>query len=333
MGVYMNILVTGGAGYIGSHTVRALIHAGFTPIVVDNFSRGHRNAIPSDVKVIELDIATPKIINVLRDNNIKGIMHFAAHSQVGESMINPSIYYENNVVGSYRLIESARQAGVQHFVFSSTAAVYGEPEVVPIVETSKLQPTNVYGRTKLMIEDMLHDYSSIYGSTYVALRYFNAAGADESGEIGEDHSPETHLIPLVLETALGKRPHITVFGTDYDTIDGTCIRDYIHVTDLASAHVLAMNYLVGGGESRVFNLGSGNGFSVKDIIDTAKNVTGINIPVEYGERRKGDPSTLIASSDCIKDILGWNPKHSELSQIISDAWRWHRLHPSGYDDI
>lgn len=333
MGVYMNILVTGGAGYIGSHTVRALIHAGFTPIVVDNFSRGHRNAIPSDVKVIELDIANPKIINVLRDNNIKGIMHFAAHSQVGESMINPSIYYENNVVGSYRLIESARQAGVQHFVFSSTAAVYGEPEVVPIVETSKLQPTNVYGRTKLMIEDMLHDYSSIYGSTYVALRYFNAAGADESGEIGEDHSPETHLIPLVLETALGKRPHITVFGTDYDTIDGTCIRDYIHVTDLASAHVLAMNYLVGGGESRVFNLGSGNGFSVKDIIDTAKNVTGINIPVEYGERRKGDPSTLIASSDCIKDILGWNPKHSELSQIISDAWRWHRLHLSGYDDI
>lgn len=333
MGVYMNILVTGGAGYIGSHTVRALIHAGFTPIVVDNFSRGHRNAIPSDVKVIELDIANPKIINVLRDNNIKGIMHFAAHSQVGESMINPSIYYENNVVGSYRLIESARQAGVQHFVFSSTAAVYGEPEVVPIVETSKLQPTNVYGRTKLMIEDMLHDYSSIYGSTYVALRYFNAAGADESGEIGEDHSPETHLIPLVLKTALGKRPHITVFGTDYDTIDGTCIRDYIHVTDLASAHVLAMNYLVGGGESRVFNLESGNGFSVKDIIDTAKNVTGINIPVEYGERRKGDPSTLIASSDCIKDILGWNPKHSELSQIISDAWRWHRLHPSGYDDI
>lgn len=329
----MNILVTGGAGYIGSHTVRALIHAGFTPIVVDNFSRGHRNAIPSDVKVIELDIANPKIINVLRDNNIKGIMHFAAHSQVGESMINPSIYYENNVVGSYRLIESARQAGVQHFVFSSTAAVYGEPEVVPIVETSKLQPTNVYGRTKLMIEDMLHDYSSIYGSTYVALRYFNAAGADESGEIGEDHSPETHLIPLVLETALGKRPHITVFGTDYDTIDGTCIRDYIHVTDLASAHVLAMNYLVGGGESRVFNLGSGNGFSVKDIIDTAKNVTGINIPVEYGERRNGDPSTLIASSDCIKDILGWNPKHSELSQIISDAWRWHRLHPNGYDDI
>ena len=259
-------------------------------------------------------------------------MHFAAHSQVGESMINPSIYYENNVVGSYRLIESARQAGVQHFVFSSTAAVYGEPEVVPIVETAKLQPTNVYGRTKLMIEEMLHDYSSIYGSTYVALRYFNAAGADESGDIGEDHSPETHLIPLVLEAALKKRPHITVFGTDYDTADGTCIRDYIHVTDLASAHVLAMNYLINGGESRAFNLGSGNGFSVKDIIETAKKVTEIDIPVEYGERRAGDPSTLIASSDCIKNVLGWNPQHSELSHIIGDAWRWHQSHPMGYDD-
>lgn len=328
----MNILVTGGAGYIGSHTVRALIDAGFTPIVVDNFSRGHRSAIPKGVKVIELDIADSKLVNIMKDNNIKGIMHFAAHSQVGESMINPSIYYENNVVGSYRLIESARQAGVQYFVFSSTAAVYGEPEEVPIVETTKLQPTNVYGRTKLMIEEMLHDYSAIYGSTYVALRYFNAAGADESGNIGEDHSPETHLIPLVLEAALKKRPHITVFGTDYDTSDGTCIRDYIHVTDLASAHVLAMNYLINGGESRAFNLGSGNGFSVKDIIETAKKVTEIDIPVEYGERRVGDPCTLIASSECIKDVLGWKPQHSELSQIIGDAWRWHQSHPMGYDD-
>lgn len=328
----MNILVTGGAGYIGSHTVRALIDAGFTPIVVDNFSRGHRSAIPKGVKVIELDIADSKLVNIMKDNNIKGIMHFAAHSQVGESMINPSIYYENNVVGSYRLIESARQAGVQYFVFSSTAAVYGEPEEVPIVETTKLQPTNVYGCTKLMIEEMLHDYSAIYGSTYVALRYFNAAGADESGNIGEDHSPETHLIPLVLEAALKKRPHITVFGTDYDTSDGTCIRDYIHVTDLASAHVLAMNYLINGGESRAFNLGSGNGFSVKDIIETAKKVTEIDIPVEYGERRVGDPCTLIASSECIKDVLGWKPQHSELSQIIGDAWRWHQSHPMGYDD-
>lgn len=223
--------------------MECIIDAGFTPIVVDNFSRGHRSAIPKGVKVIELDIADSKLVNIMKDNNIKGIMHFAAHSQVGESMINPSIYYENNVVGSYRLIESARQAGVQYFVFSSTAAVYGEPEEVPIVETAKLQPTNVYGRTKLMIEEMLHDYSAIYGSTYVALRYFNAAGADESGNIGEDHSPETHLIPLVLEAALKKRPHITGFGTDYDTSDGTCIRDYIHVTDLAFCSCISYELL------------------------------------------------------------------------------------------
>ena len=328
----MNILVTGGAGYIGSHTVRALLSAGFTPIIVDNFSRGHRGSIPEGVTTIEMDIADPKMVNILKEYNIKGIMHFAAHSQVGESMQNPSIYYENNVVGSYKLIESARSAGVQHFVFSSTAAVYGEPELIPIKEDAPLHPTNVYGRTKLMIEDMLSDYSSIYGSTYVALRYFNAAGADASGQIGEDHSPETHLIPLVLDAALGKRPHITVFGTDYNTPDGTCIRDYIHVTDLASAHVLAMNYLIDGGASRAFNLGSGNGFSVKDIIDTAKQVTNIDIPVVYGERRVGDPSTLIASSEAIREVLGWNPTHSELSQIINSAWQWHQAHPNGFDD-
>ncbi|WP_251424202.1 UDP-glucose 4-epimerase GalE [Veillonella agrestimuris] len=326
----MNILVSGGAGYIGSHTVRALLKAGFTPIILDNFSRGHRESIPDGITTIEMDIASPEVVNILQRYNIKGVMHFAAHSQVGESMMNPSIYYENNVVGSYKLIESARKAGVNHFVFSSTAAVYGEPKEVPIKETSPLTPTNVYGRTKLIIEEMLSDYSSIYGSTYVALRYFNAAGADESGLIGEDHTPETHLIPLVLEAAMGKRPHITVFGTDYNTPDGTCIRDYIHVSDLAEAHVLAMNYLIKGGESRVFNLGSGNGFSVKEIIETAKTVTGIDIPVVYGERRAGDPSTLIASSEAIKDVLGWNPTHSELSQIIGDAWKWHEEHPNGF---
>lgn len=331
-GLSMNILVTGGAGYIGSHTVRALLQAGFTPIILDNFSRGHHGSIPEGVKTIEMDIADPQVVNVLKDNDIKGIMHFAAHSQVGESMQNPAIYYENNVVGSYHLIESARKAGVNHFVFSSTAAVYGEPKVIPIQENAELSPTNVYGRTKLMIEDMLKDYSSIYGSTYVALRYFNAAGADASGTIGEDHSPETHLIPLVLDAALGKRPHITVFGTDYDTPDGTCIRDYIHVSDLATAHVLAMRYLLDGGASRSFNLGSGNGFSVKAIIETAREVTGVDIPVVYGERRAGDPSTLIASSEAIKSILGWNSEHSELHQIIGDAWHWHQQHPNGFDD-
>lgn len=326
----MNILVTGGAGYIGSHTVRALLKAGFIPIILDNFSRGHRASIPEGVNAIEMDIASPEVVDVLKQYDIQGIMHFAAHSQVGESMVNPSIYYENNVVGSYKLIEAARKAGVNHFVFSSTAAVYGEPQVIPIEETADLIPTNVYGRTKLMIEDMLSDYSSIYGSTYVALRYFNAAGADESGLIGEDHTPETHLIPLVLEAALGKRSHITVFGTDYNTPDGTCIRDYIHVADLAAAHVLAMEYLLKGGASRVFNLGSGNGFSVKEIIETAKTVTGIDIPVVYGDRRAGDPSTLIASSAAIKDILGWNPTHSELSKIIDDAWKWHKTNPNGF---
>lgn len=328
----MRILVTGGAGYIGSHTVRALLQAGHTPIVLDNFSRGHKGAIPSDVKCIEMDIADPQVVQVLQDNQIDGIMHFAAHSQVGESMVNPAIYYENNVVGSYHLIESARKAGIRYFVFSSTAAVYGEPEVVPIVETAPLHPTNVYGRTKLMIENMLRDYSSVYDMNYVALRYFNAAGADVSGEIGEDHTPETHLIPLVLQAAQGVRSSITVFGTDYPTEDGTCIRDYIHVTDLASAHVLAMDYLANGGASTVFNLGSGNGFSVNSIIDAAKAVTNIDIPVKYGNRRAGDPAVLIASSQKIKDVLHWNPQHSEVNQVLRDAWRWHEQHPHGYDD-
>lgn len=328
----MNILVTGGAGYIGSHTVRALIKAGHKPVIVDNFSRGHKAAVPQGIPCIEMDIADPNIVDLMNDYAIEGIMHFAAHSQVGESMVNPAIYYENNVVGSWKLIESARQAGVKHFVFSSTAAVYGEPEEVPIREDAALNPTNVYGRTKLMIEQTLQDYSNIYGMTYVALRYFNAAGADPSGEIGEDHSPETHLIPLVLSAALGTRPNITVFGTDYDTQDGTCVRDYIHVNDLAQAHVLAMDYLVKGHESTVFNLGSGNGFSVKAIIDTAKAVTGVDIPVVYGDRRAGDPSTLIASSQKIKDVLGWNPQFSKVEDLIADAWAWHKGHPRGYDD-
>ncbi|WP_295788417.1 UDP-glucose 4-epimerase GalE [uncultured Veillonella sp.] len=326
----MKILVTGGAGYIGSHTVRALCKAGHTPIVVDNLSRAHVESLPAGVEFIEMDIADPSLAQVMQDKGVEGIMHFAAHSQVGESMVNPSIYYENNVVGSYRLIESARKANVKYFVFSSTAAVYGEPKEVPILESSELNPTNVYGRTKLMIEQMLKDYSSIYGLRYVALRYFNAAGADESGEIGEDHTPETHLIPLILEAALGKREAITIFGTDYDTEDGTCVRDYIHVNDLASAHILSMEYLRDGGESNVFNLGSGSGFSVQSIVDTTKAVTGIDFKVLYGERRAGDPGTLIASSQKAQQVLGWKPVHSEVKQVIGDAWNWHQKHPNGY---
>ncbi len=326
----MNILVTGGAGYIGSHTVRALQKAGHTPVVLDNLSRGHVESLPANVEFINMDIADPALVNLLKEKQIDGVMHFAAHSQVGESMTNPMIYYENNVVGSFQLIEAVRQAGVKYFVFSSTAAVYGEPEVVPIKEDARLAPTNVYGRTKLMIEQMLQDYSNIYGLRYVALRYFNAAGADSSGEIGEDHTPETHLIPLILEAALGKRPNITIFGTDYDTADGTCVRDYIHVNDLASAHILSMEYLRDGGASNYFNLGSGNGFSVKEIVDTTKSVTGVDFPVVIGERRAGDPGTLIASSEKAQTVLGWKPTHSDVTQVIKDAWQWHQGHPNGY---
>lgn len=328
----MKILVTGGAGYIGSHTVKALCENGHTPVVLDNLSRGHKPSIPAGIEFLEKDIADPDLAKVMKDLGIEGIMHFAAHSQVGESMQKPNIYYENNVVGSYRLIESARLAGVKNFVFSSTAAVYGEPDVVPITEDSPHRPTNVYGRTKLMIEQMLSDYSNIYGQRYVALRYFNAAGADPSGTIGEDHSPETHLIPLILDAALGKRPSISIFGTDYDTPDGTCVRDYIHVNDLASAHLLAMEYLTKGGDSNYFNLGSGNGFSVKEIVETTKEVTGIDFKVEIGPRRAGDPGTLIASFDKIKQLLGWNPTHSNVKDIIKDAWNWHKNHPNGYND-
>lgn len=326
----MKLLVTGGAGYIGSHTVRALIAAGHTPIILDNLSRGHVESIPAGVEFVEMDIADPKLVDLLKEKQIEGIMHFAAHSQVGESMVKPAIYYENNVVGSYHLIESAHQAGVKYFVFSSTAAVYGEPEEVPITEDARLQPTNVYGRTKLVIEHMLRDYSSVYDMNYVALRYFNAAGADPSGVIGEDHHPETHLIPLILEAALGKREAITIFGTDYPTADGTCVRDYIHVNDLASAHVLAMQHLAQGGKSEVFNLGTGNGFSVKEIVDATKKVTGVDFKVIIGERRAGDPGTLIASSQKIQTMLGWKPIYSSVENVIKDAWHWHKQHPNGY---
>ena len=259
----MAILVLGGAGYIGSHTVRALQKAGHTPIVLDNLSRGHVESLPEGVEFINMDIADAGLADVLKAKGIEGVMHFAAHSQVGESMKDPMIYYENNVVGSFRLIESVRKAGVKYFVFSSTAAVYGEPEVVPIKEDARLAPTNVYGRTKLMIEQMLRDYSDIYGLRYVALRYFNAAGADQSGEIGEDHTPETHLIPLILEAALGKRANISIFGTDYDTADGTCVRDYIHVTDLASAHISVWNICATVVNLIILTWGTGKWFQCK----------------------------------------------------------------------
>jgi len=327
----MNILVTGGVGYIGSHTVRALQQAGYTPIIVDNLSRGHVESIPEGVKFYNMDIADPKLVGIMKEHNILGVMHFAAHSQVGESMQNPAIYYENNVVGSYHLIESARTAGIKHFVFSSTAAVYGEPKVVPIREDAQLQPTNVYGRTKLMIEEMMSDYSSIYGSTYVALRYFNAAGADPSGMIGEDHHPETHLIPLVLDAARGKREHITVFGTDYDTADGTCVRDYIHVVDLAEGHVAAMKAKGHVPGVHLLNLGSGRAYSVLEIVRAFEAASGLTIPYQIKPRREGDLACVYADPAYTKQQTGWKTKR-DLTQMMEDAWRWVKNNPNGYED-
>ncbi len=329
----MNILVTGGAGYIGSHTVLALAAAGFTPVVFDNLSTGHEKAVPKDVTLVRGDIHDINFVaETLRRYDISGVIHFAASSLVGESMENPAKYYENNVEGTLHLLLGLQKAGVSKIVFSSTAAVYGEPEKTPIEENFPHNPTNVYGRTKLVIEHMLSDFSDAYGLRYVALRYFNAAGAAEGGSIGEDHHPETHLIPLILKAAQGVRDHIAIYGTDYPTKDGTCIRDYIHVTDLADAHVLALRYLLDGGDSDVFNLGSETGFSVREMIKTAKSVTGVDFKVTEETRRAGDPAVLIASSAKCKAVLGWHPTHSSTEEIFSSAWEWHKRHPHGYED-
>lgn len=327
----MNILVTGGAGYIGSHTVEALKNSGFTPIVYDNFSTGHELAVPDDVQLVEGDIHDVRFAkHIMEQFDIAAVIHFAAYSLVGESMTDPAKYYFNNVEGSLHLLEAMRGAGVDHIVFSSTAAVYGEPQQVPITEDSQLVPTNVYGRTKLAIEGMLADYARAYDMSYVALRYFNAAGASLTSDIGEDHSPESHLLPLILKTAQGVRKSISVFGTDYSTEDGTCVRDYVHVCDLAQAHVLALRHLLQGGSSKAYNLGSEKGFSVKQMIDTAKAVTGIDFSVVEEARRAGDPAVLIASSAKIRQELGWEPQHSNVEEIISSAWAWHKKHPYGY---
>lgn len=328
----MNILVTGGAGYIGSHTVYQLILQGHTVVVYDNLSTGHREAVPPEAHLVIGDIRDKALMSdVLNNYSIQAVIHFAANSLVGESMLQPAKYYQNNVVATLTLLETMLACGVTQIVFSSTAAVYGEATRWPITEDMPTQPTNVYGRTKLIIEEMLTDFCKAYDLVYVSLRYFNAAGALTGGFIGEDHTPETHLIPLVLKTAMGQRSSIDIYGTDYATEDGTCIRDYIHVVDLAQAHVLAVLHLLSGGESKIYNLGSEKGFSVREVIDQARTITGMNINVRETERRAGDPAVLIASSQKIKSELSWQPCCSDLASIIKDAWFWHKEHPGGFN--
>ncbi|MEO2077309.1 MAG: UDP-glucose 4-epimerase GalE [Bacillus sp. (in: firmicutes)] len=327
----MSILVLGGAGYVGSHAVYQLKDQGFKVVVVDNLQTGHRDAIHPEARFYEGDIRNREFLRfVFEKENIEAILHFAANSLVGESMTEPLKYFDNNVFGTQVVLEMMKEFGVKYIVFSSTAAVYGEQKVVPITEAAPTIPTNTYGETKLTMEKMMAWCEKAFDLKYVSLRYFNVASARSDGQIGEDHNPETHLIPVVLEAALGKREAVTVFGDDYDTADGTCVRDYIHVEDLIDAHILALRYLQKGGESNVFNLGSSQGFSVREIVETAKEVTGIDIPVKMGDRRSGDPSTLIASSEKAKQVLGWNPSRTSIHEIIKNAWNWHQHHPNGY---
>ncbi|HBA97007.1 MAG TPA: UDP-glucose 4-epimerase GalE [Lachnospiraceae bacterium] len=327
----MKILVLGGAGYIGSHTVSELVDSGEEVVIADNLETGHIEAVNPKAKFYKGDIRNKEFVDsVFESEKIDAVIHFAANSLVGESMVNPLKYYDNNLYGTKVLLESMVEHGVDKIVFSSTAATYGEPESIPILETDRTEPTNPYGETKLSMEKMMKWTDVAHGLRYVALRYFNACGAHKSGQIGEAHSPETHLIPLILQVPNGQREAINIFGDDYDTKDGTCVRDYIHVTDLAQAHILAVKYLAEGKESNVFNLGNGVGFTVKEVIETARKVTGHPIPAVVAPRRGGDPARLIASSEKAKSVLGWNPEHADLEEIIASAWNWHKNHPNGY---
>ena len=329
----MRILVLGGAGYIGSHTALELVRAGHEVIVADNLVTGHHSAVPKQAKFYEGDIRDAAFLDKLFDaEKIDAVIHFAAFSLVGESVANPLKYYNNNLCGTEVLLEAMVRHGLDKIVFSSTAATYGEPENIPILESDRTCPTNPYGETKLAMEKMFHWTARAHGLRYVSLRYFNACGADASGTIGEAHDPESHLIPLILQVPNGKRDAISIYGTDYDTPDGTCIRDYIHVTDLAQAHILAVQYLMQGGESNIFNLGNGIGYSVREVIETARKVTGHPIPAVETPRRAGDPARLVASSEKAKRVLGWNPVHDSLEEIISSAWKWHKHHPNGYEE-
>ena len=329
----MAILVCGGAGYIGSHAVHALIEKGEQVVIVDNLQTGHRGALNPKAKFYEGDIRDASVLDkIFTENKVEAVIHFAANSLVGESMEKPLLYFNNNVYGMQVLLEAMVRHGVDKIVFSSTAATYGEPKRVPIHEDDETCPTNTYGETKLTMEKMMKWVSRANGVRYVSLRYFNAAGALPDGSIGEDHATETHLIPLILQVPTGRRDHITVFGDDYPTPDGTCLRDYIHVVDLADAHVLALEYLRKGGASDIFNLGNGQGFSVKEMIAAAEKATGRSIKVEIGARRAGDPAQLIASSEKARSVLGWKPQFTDVEQVIGTAWRWHEHHPHGYED-
>ena len=319
----MAILVVGGAGYIGSHMVKTLKKNNLEVVVFDNLEKGHIEAV-QNTPFYKGDLRNKdEVAEVFKKHEITAVMHFSAYSLVGESMEKPEIYYENNVYGTLNLLAAMNKAGVTHFIFSSTAATFGEPVKVPIDENHPQKPTNVYGETKLAVEKMLDWFEEIYGIKNVKLRYFNAAGADPSGEIGEYHETETHLIPIILQAALGERDHITIYGSDYDTKDGTCIRDYIHINDLADAHLLALKYLEAGNSSTAFNLGNGSGYSVKEVIDVAKKVTGKEIKVIEGNRRPGDPAILIAGSQKAKDVLGWKPELYDIGTIVETAWKWH----------
>lgn len=329
----MAVLVCGGAGYIGSHVVRALLDQGEKVVVVDNLITGHVDAVDERAELLLGDLRDEEFLNhAFEKHDIDGVIDFAAFSLVGESVGEPLKYFENNFYGTLCLLKAMQKYKVNNIVFSSTAATYGEPENIPILETDTTFPTNPYGESKLCVEKMLKWCDKAYGIRYTALRYFNVAGAHESGEIGEAHSIETHLIPIVLQVASGEREKIGIYGDDYPTQDGTCIRDYIHVMDLADAHILSLNRLRKGGESTVFNLGNGEGFSVKEVIEVCRKVTGHPIPAEVSPRRAGDPAKLVASSEKAIHELHWIPKYNSLEKIIETAWKWHKSHPNGYED-
>ncbi|QPJ26247.1 UDP-glucose 4-epimerase GalE [Listeria seeligeri] len=327
----MSIIVLGGAGYIGSHAVAELVNRGYNVVVVDNLKTGHKEAIHEKAKFYQGDIRDKDFLSsVFERETVDGVIHFAASSLVGESMEEPLQYLNNNVYGTQILLEVMEQFGVKNIVFSSSAATYGEPERVPITESMPTNPESTYGDTKLIMEKMMKWCDKAYGMKYVALRYFNVAGAKSDGTIGEDHQPESHLVPIILQVALGQREKLAIYGDDYNTPDGTCIRDYVHVEDLIDAHIRSLEYLENGGESNIFNLGSSKGFSVQEILGAARSVTEKTIPAEVVARRAGDPGILIASSDKAKEILGWEQKYTDIKDIIATAWKWHESHPNGY---